>query len=532
MAKGNLPPPSIDDKSTPPGIEFEEFWNPEDLARRHEPNGPDASDWGIPDMAILRLRRRDPPAFPLKVLGTRWGQWVSDAAKAAACPVDYVAAPLLASASALIGNARWAQATPRWTEPPHLWIAGVGDSGDGKSPGADTLMRDILPALEQRMTGDFPERHQEWRQTVALDKAAVKRWEAEQRAALKEGKTFDKPMPKPLASDIEPKEPCLRQYDITIEEVAAVLATAAPKGLLVVRDELAGWLDGMLAYNPAGRSFWIEAYGGRPYQVARRKHSGRPIEIPRLAVGVFGGTQPERLAKLITDADDGLMSRIQWAWPDPLPFELGEETPDIGWATEAFDRLRELDMTPGDPPSPVLVPLTAEGRELLREFARDMESRRSNTGGLLRSAYGKARGTALRLALVLEWLWWSAQDGFTLPPSNISALAFVAAAALVSGYFMPMAERVFGDAGATETERMAATLSRWIIETRPREVHVRQLQCEVRLPGLRSAEQIKRGADALVEADWLRPPVPIKGFGRGRTPVVYAVNPQLKPAEG
>jgi hypothetical protein len=34
-----------------------------------------------------------------------------------------------------------------------------------------------------------------------------------------------------------------------------------------------------------------------------------------------------------------------------------------------------------------------------------------------------------------------------------------------------MAERVFSDAGATDVERDAATLTRWILKERPDEVH-------------------------------------------------------------
>jgi hypothetical protein len=34
---------------------------------------------------------------------------------------------------------------------------------------------------------------------------------------------------------------------VTVEKVATLLAGAAPKGLLIVRDELAGWLLGMNA---------------------------------------------------------------------------------------------------------------------------------------------------------------------------------------------------------------------------------------------------------------------------------------------
>ena len=70
---------------------------------------PDESGWSFPDMGVLRLYRRAPPSLPLKVFGP-WEAWIAEQREAAACPVSYVAGPLLAAASALIGNARWPQA--------------------------------------------------------------------------------------------------------------------------------------------------------------------------------------------------------------------------------------------------------------------------------------------------------------------------------------------------------------------------------------------------------------------------------------
>jgi hypothetical protein len=511
-----------------------QFWGDADTADTAKPNGAGAGDWGEPDMEVLRLHRRAPPRFPIEVFGDTWGPWLVNAADAAACPVDYVAMPLLAGVSTLIGHSRWPQATPGWSEPPHLWTVVVGDSGVGKSPGADSLMRTVLPELEHRMIGDFPERLRDWQAAQEFDKAALKQWQEGLRAAQK-GKDQDKdpskipPMPAPTASDIAPEKPRLRQHDITIEQLAAILATAAPKGVLVTRDEIAGWLTAMNAYNPAGRAFWIEAYGGRPYRVERRKHGTEPIEIPRLAVAVYGGTQPEKLVELIAGADDGLLARPQWAWPDPIPFRLGREAPQTTWAIEALDRLREFDLQPGNPPHPVFVPLTPEGLQWMEEFAREMEARQAEAGGLLRSAFGKARGTALRLSLVLEELWWCAAatkdpTAFT-PPATISQKALAAASMMVNDYFMPMAERVYGDAAATESERAAATIARWIVKVRPDYVHVRHLQRKVRLPGLRDAEKIKQGAGVLVDADWLRPPP--KGQQGLRARIAYAINPKI-----
>jgi hypothetical protein len=71
---------------------------------------------------------------------------------------------------------------------------------------------------------------------------------------------------------------------------------------------------------------------------------------------------------------------------------------------------------------------------------------------------------------------------------------------LISDYFMQMAERIYGDAAATERERGAATLARWVFRERPTEIHVRRLQREEQLPGRRSAEQIRHAAEVLVEA--------------------------------
>ena len=251
--------------------------------------------WGAPDMTVTGTGRRAPPALPLNLFGNAWARWLVTTAEAAACPVDYVAMALLTTASALIGNARWPQAGEGWTEPPHLWACIVGDSGGGKSPGMDCIFRDVLPEVESRMMGDFPDRLQMWRAESEAVKAREERWKKDVEVATKNANP--PPMPPKALEASEPQAPRLRQNDVTVERVATLLATAAPKGLLIWRDELAGWLQGMEAYSDAARPFWLEAYGGRPYRVERQKHP-QPILVARNAVAVFGGTQPEKVAEL------------------------------------------------------------------------------------------------------------------------------------------------------------------------------------------------------------------------------------------
>jgi hypothetical protein len=387
-------------------------------------------------------------------------------------------------------------------------------------------MRDVLPEIERRMVADFPDTLRDWRAASEAHQAGVERWKADVREAAKLGNP--PPLPPIDEAPAEPQAPRLRQTDVTIERVATLLANAAPKGLLIVRDELSGWFSGMNSYNEAGRAFWVEAYGGRPYRVERQKHP-QPIEVQHLAVAVFGGTQPERLAALMQEADDGLLARVCWFWPDPVLFQLAHSIPNTGWATEALDRLRLLDLMPGtgadQPARPRMVPLAESARADLEAFGREMQDRQQSAGGLMCSAYGKARGLALRLALVLEYLWWCAEAGMAPAAAEISRPAFLAAAHLVSDYLMPMAERVYGDAAARTEDRNAATLARWIIKTRPTEVHVRTLQREVRLPGLGTAEAIHAAARVLVEAGWLLQPQ--TGGQPGRPKAAYAVNAKV-----
>jgi hypothetical protein len=157
--------------------------------------------WAAPDLTILESGQRSAPPLPLEVFGEAWCTWIIDAALAAAAPVDYVAMPLLASTSALIGNARWPQAVSGWAEPPHLWLSVVGQSGNGKSPGADCLMRTVLPEIEHRMERDFPDQLRDWQTKAELAKARQEAWKSEVRNAQK----AKRPTPELPADDLEPE---------------------------------------------------------------------------------------------------------------------------------------------------------------------------------------------------------------------------------------------------------------------------------------------------------------------------------------
>ncbi len=116
-----------------------------------------------------------------------------------------------------------------------------------------------------------------------------------------------------------PIRPRIRVADATVEALGA-LAAGLPRGLLLVRDELAGWLGAFDKYGGGGadRAFAIEAYGGRAYVVDRMKNP-EPLRIRHLSIGVLGGVQPDKLEMILNGPDDGLASRLLWACPTRSP---------------------------------------------------------------------------------------------------------------------------------------------------------------------------------------------------------------------
>ncbi len=479
-----------------------------------------------PDLSVLREGRRPAPALPVDVFGPFWNAWIKASADAAGAPVDYVAAPLLATASAIIGNARWISPWRGWNEPPVMWVCSVGAPSSSKSPGADPALA-LCRDLEVEMAEGFETTHRQWQTRRTAAKAARDAWEADVRNAVKTG--VPPPiMPTDAVDPIEPARPRLLASDATTEAMAHVLASDG-RGLLFTRDELAGWLGLFDKYGGAGgdRAFWIEAYGGRPFVVDRVKNNGKPIRVLRLAVAIFGGIQPERLnTALLKGEDDGLPARFLWTWPEPLPPKRPSLIAATSDALAALRRLRGLHPVPTETgePRPFFVPLAEDAAALFQKWRE--EHHREDASGMLASAFGKSPGHVLRLALVLEFLWWAAPPA-TLEPGHVSARAIKAAAALVEDYFKPMAERVYGDAALPSQDRLAAILARWIVRKRPETINARDVRRTSGLPGFKEPDAVRAAITALVDVDWLIPTKAREGDTPGRHREDYRINPTL-----
>lgn len=250
--------------------------------------------------------------------------WIEDVADRMQCPLEYVAVAALVAASSVIGR----QLTIRpkqhddWTVVPNLWGCCVGRPGVLKTPALSEALKPV-----QAFEKDAAEAYE--KEVKAHEKQKMVRdVERNVRTAeiKKKLKNNDRDGAFMIANDDEePQQPQRRRYvvnDSTVEKLGEILK-ANPRGVLVFRDELPGFLRAMdKDGHEADRAFYLEAWQGDSRFTYDRIGRGT-IDIEACCVSVLGGIQPGPLSAYLAAAarggigDDGLMQRFQLTvWPD------------------------------------------------------------------------------------------------------------------------------------------------------------------------------------------------------------------------
>lgn len=490
---------------------------------------PFSPDWPEPDPRYLNEERASPPLLQVQdVLSCKLAELVLCAAEAKGAPVDYVFAGLIVAASSLIGNARWASPWSGWAEPPVLWAALIGKPSMNKSPGLDAIL-EPLKRVESKVRATAKKMTAEWERNAEIAKLIENAWKEEAKEAARSGEPIP---PKPDNADPGPKPdlPRLALSDATIERLASILQSQ-PKGTLLIRDELAGWLTGMTRYAGGGsdRPFWLEGYGGRPYTVERMGRA--PVSVEHLAIAVVGNIQPDRLNTLFMRSDDdGLLSRIITIWPDPAPITRPKQGYDNSELCVIFERLLSLEMTKDDDglPKPKLLGFTEEAQQAVDEFRHKVRDWEADVDGLLLSVIGKLPGLTIRLSLVLTMLKWACgpQD----EPSKIDTAAYRKATRLVENYFLPMAKRTYGSTATSEKERAGRHLLRLLRKKGWNQFSSREVR-RIQPAGLATQVQIDMGIAALEQADIIRSAEAMSSPKGGRPHRMYSVNPLIHGEE-
>jgi hypothetical protein len=97
---------------------------------------------------------------------------------------------------------------------------------------------------------------------------------------------------------------------------------------------------------------------------------------------------------------------------------------------------------------------------------------------------------------------------------------------LVDRYFVPMAQRVFGEATIPPEEQLGIELARWIARTKPAQFNARETRRRIR-GALSDSKAMHQACEALTAAGWIRPARKSSENSAGRTPSNFEVNPLL-----
>jgi hypothetical protein len=380
-----------------------------------------------------------------------------------------------------------------------MWMAVIGFSGTGKTPGLDVTRR-ALSLIERGRKQKIAELQREHETRAQKAKAEKKKWEK----AVADAVDASLPAPPKPASATEPGPfvaPRLCLSDGTIERIA-VLLEVRPQGMAFVADELARLFLNMNRYsNGQDNEFWLETFNGKNFVVERQ---GRPpVVLDYLLVGVIGGLQPDKVARAFEGDEDGMYARFYFAWPEepahmPLSNEVSEIEPEI---QNALTRIVDLPAGEDGVFAPRTVDLSPEGLSAFETFRTFLAQLKQELDGREREWAAKGATHVLRLSGTLAYLDWAMLGG--AEPQSIAEQYVEAAVQLWREYFWPHSRAALRQIGLTEKHSNARRALCWIQTNRKPEVSLLDIRREA-LGRRLDAEHTRGLLDGLVRAGWLK----------------------------
>ncbi len=469
-----------------------------------------------------------PPVLPLneELLPEALRPLCADVAERMQVPLDF---PSVAAVLCLAGATnRRARIQPKaedsaWLVVPNLWGGIVAAPGFMKSPVVHAITAP-LREVSELWRAEHESEMAAHAEAVKLSELRRRAWEQKVIQAEKAGK--ETPL-RPDDSTAEPRERRLIVNDCTFEALHKIMADN-PAGVMVVRDELTGWLASLDRQGREGeRAFCLQAWNGDTDHTIDRIGRGS-IHVPACCMSMLGGIQPGRLRSYLCDAlrdgpsNDGLIQRFQLLiWPDSATtWNYIDRPPNArasAAAKEVYRRLAAMDAE-----FPARLRFAPDAQELFVAWLSELEA--------------KVRGDELHPALVAHIakyrsLMPSLAALFELADGGLEviSLAHTRQAAAWCEYLESHARRVYSCVAAPAL-RAAAELARRIrggwradkTSFRLREVYL----CG--WSGLDTPGLARAACQALEDADWLRRIDPVLSPDGGRPAEEYAINPRCR----
>jgi hypothetical protein len=384
-------------------------------------------------------------AFPVEAMPEKCQRFVREGCEAIGCPPELLGMPVLAVVSGAIGASRVVEIKPSWREDASLFLAVVAPPGAKKTPASKAATEPV----RKRQA----ELRREHREKMAVYNREMREWEVDKKLAYKDN----------AAAPPQPEKPTMGRViadDITVEALVGILEDN-PRGLLVDKDELTGWVRAMDQYKSgkgADRQHWLSIWSGKQVVVDRKSRAGEPVILTRPWVSLFGGIQPAMLKELEGAQGDGLLDRFLFAFPAPRRtlFSEAEISPEAEREyNELYRSLLELRMVEDEwgEPNPGIVPMTPGARARFRRSVDAMSAETFEPGfpARLQGMWSKSEGYLARIALIFG-LCRAATTG---EPERVEEEDVEAAAKLVA-YFEAHARRVYAELGSETSEDLLA----------------------------------------------------------------------------
>ena len=383
--------------------------------------------------------------FPTHLLPTALAEYVSETAAAMNCDEAYSALPTLTAIGAAVGTTHMVSPKKGWREPPILWTVCIGLSGTTKSPPYRDV-EDMAQDINDRLEKEFEQEGEQYECRLSV-------WQARLDSGEDAGS--------------KPKRPVLREFiktDLTIEALVGVLQDN-PRGALIGRDELAGWIGGFTKYaGKTGASElqnWLQLSNAGTVDYCRKTGDRRRVRVRGVAVAVCGTTQPQIIASVLTAElkAAGLFARLLPAYPpERLRKWTEREVPDATRENVATLMSALHHLTPGTwddgRPRPHLVRLTPEAKTEFVTFYDTNGAEMADADGELRSAMSKIEGYALRFALIFHCCRYP-----EAPSHEPIGLEDMAAAVSLAKWFIGESNRVYALLAEETEDRQLRSLA-------------------------------------------------------------------------
>jgi uncharacterized protein DUF3987/Toprim domain-containing protein len=401
--------------------------------------------------------------FPLDALPRQIRRYVEQAAKSLVVEAVMVALPFLVSLAAAIGTTRrlrLTQGAEPWYAYAIIWSATIATSSAKKSPSlavALAPLRRLNAAIERESAAAM----RRYREELLRYQKMLAKWKREKG----EGNP-----------PVEPTRPPWRQCitnDTTIEALALILADN-PRGVSMIRDELAAWIGSHDAYHGGDHRdtpAWLELYRAGDLAVDRVTHrlQGRePLRVKGAGVSVTGTIQPSVIEKIADEhLEDGMLPRFFLAMP-PLQKKVWTDrgvSPEV--AAEVDNVMIQLGKLNHDEIEhlcsdghvaveyrPIDLELSPDALEIWISWYAEHAERQMEAEGPVSYAHGKIEELAARLALIFQLV--------VEPGSLVVGGEAMQAGVTIARWAAYEAERIYATWATPSDEREINRLAEWV----------------------------------------------------------------------